>query len=56
MSGMSTVNTIATAVLWLPYSTAQRTTKHGIREIREDRSVFRPFLAILARFTGWNTW
>ena len=32
----------------------KRTTKHGIREIREDRSVSRPFLTILARFTGWN--
>ena len=26
----------------------------GIREIREDRSVSRPFFTILAPFTGWN--
>ena len=36
MSRISTVNIIATAVLWLPYS-AQRKANHQIREIREDR-------------------
>ena len=56
MSRIRTVHTIATAVLWLltvPLKD-ERTTKQGIREIREDRSVSRPFLTILARFTGWN--
>ena len=55
MSRISTVNTIATAVLWFTVPLRdKRTTKHGIREIREDRSVSRPFITILARFAGWN--
>ena len=44
---------------WPGYLTVQLrdtlTTKHGIREIRQDRSASRSFLTILARFTGWNT-